>query len=145
MRHERKNIKAVRTVVRATCDTRRLRLDDCDRAIDDWAADFGCLHLLSLLDGFTLSVATRANLRKELQLYLRLRDRLKGLEALPFSRERESERRNTCVRMAAIKDGIIRYILDDQQNPYWRSTDFLDAAFGKDCWRMKEKRNVFSC
>lgn len=115
------------------------RLDSRDSAIDIWAAGTGCLHLFALLDGFTLSVATRANLRKELQLYLRLRDRLKGLEALPFSRERESERRNTCVRMLAIKDGIIRYMLGNQQNPYWRSTDFLDAAFGKGCWRTRKK------
>ena len=117
------------------------RLDACDSAIDIWAADFGYLHLFALLDGFTLSVATRANLRKELQLYLRLRDRLKGLEALPFSRERESERRNTCVRMLAIKERFIQYIMK-QENPYYRATPILDAIFGVGCWREREKLNL---
>lgn len=138
MNYEGKNT-AIMVETRPKSRTGKPRLDSRDSAIDDWAADFGFLHLFASLDGFTLSVATRANLRKELQLYLRLRDRLKGLEALPFSRERESERRNTCVRMAAIKDGIIRYLMNSKDNPYNCVSVFLDAAFGKGCWRTRKK------
>lgn len=113
----------------------RPRFDSSDLDIDRWAADNGCGDLFAALDHFEMNVINRATLRKELQLYLRLRDRSRSLEALPFSRERESERRNTCVRMAAIKDGMVRYLCSFARNEYDSATRFLNAVFGKHNWR----------